>query len=165
MWFSVFVSAVRPCQSQQPCLRSVRADLSSSDSRPPSPLQMSNSCRLCLLVAAVCLMWPATVSAQLTFSEGWTHGKRDVSAQLQKLHQQQNHQQAELQQQQQAQQQQQLQQLLAAAAAATDGAPRPPVSLLDVLSKAAKQQAGGQQCKPDAEAMGLIYDLIMVSRA
>ena len=89
---------------------------------------MSNSGRLCLLVAVVCLLWPAAVSAQVQFSEDWSHGKRDVSAQ-----------------QQQQQQQQQ------------------PLSLLDVLSKAATQQAAGQQCKPDAEALGLIYDLIMVS--
>ncbi|XP_043203117.1 uncharacterized protein LOC122371093 [Amphibalanus amphitrite] len=96
---------------------------------------MSSSGRLCLLVVAACLLAPAAVSAQIQFSEDWTHGKRDVSAQQQ--------------------------QLLAAAAAAADGAPRPPLSLLDVLSKAAAQQAASQQCKPDAEALGLIYDLIM----
>ena len=105
---------------------------------PPTLLQMSSSGRLCLLVVAACLLAPAAVSAQIQFSEDWTHGKRDVSAQQQ--------------------------QLLAAAAAAADGAPRPPLSLLDVLSKAAAQQAAGQQCKPDAEALGLIYDLIMVSK-
>ena len=98
---------------------------------------MSNSSRVLLLAAAVCLLGPAAVSAQHTFSTDWTQGKRDVSAQ---------------------------QQLLAAAAAATDGGPRPSPSLLDVLSRAAAQPAADQQCKPDAEALGLIYDLIMVSR-
>ncbi|KAF0292971.1 hypothetical protein FJT64_009088 [Amphibalanus amphitrite] len=102
-------------------------------------IMMSNSSHLCLLVVAACLLAPAAVSAQIQFSEDWTHGKRDVSAQQQ--------------------------QLLAAAAAAADGAPRPPLSLLDVLSKAAAQQAAGQQCKPDAEALGLIYDLIMMSNS
>ena len=97
---------------------------------------MSSSSSLLLLAAAVCLLGPAAVSAQHTFSTDWTQGKRDVSAQQQ--------------------------QLLAAAAAATDGGPRPSPSLLDVLSRAAAQPAAEQQCKPDAEALGLIYDLIMV---
>ena len=108
-----------------------------SDNSSASVFQMSSTVRVCLLAAAVCLLAPC-VSAQIQFSEDWTHGKRDVSSQQQ--------------------------QLLAAAAAATDGAPRPPLSLLDVLSKAAAQQAAGQECKPDAEALGLIYDLIMVSK-
>ena len=104
---------------------------------PCPPSQMSNSSSVLLLAAAVCLLGPAAVSAQHTFSTDWTQGKRDVSAQ---------------------------QQQLAAAAAAADGGPRPSPSLLDVLSRAAAQPAADQQCKPDAEALGLIYDLIMVSR-
>ncbi|XP_037092447.1 uncharacterized protein LOC119112386 [Pollicipes pollicipes] len=83
-----------------------------------------------VLAVALLALWlqSAAVTAQLQFSEDWTHGKRDVSAQLRRP------------------------------ALPAAQAPRQP-SLLDLLTSAGQQAE--DTCRPDAEALGLIYDLVM----